>query len=569
MRFWLATLLALGAGPAFASALPVPVADMISGAITGYIRPGFHQLNVEAAALKTDLDALCAAPSAAALADGQAQFKAVALAYARVEFVHIGPLGVGDRLERMLFWPDPKGIALKQVQKALAEKDATAASAESLQGKSVAMQGLGALEFLMFGTGAEDLATADGAYRCSYADAIATLVAGLAVTMDTEWADPAGVTEALEHPKADSDDYRTETEVLEKLAATLVHGTEALRDTRLTPVLGATGATPKPKSALFWRSSLSVPTIAVNFAGLAEFFLDARFTEAMGTTNGWIANGTDFEFENAARARGADYGPDRRCAGRSRAAQGARLSGDHHQLAAGAGGRQPCVGARTLGRDSRHSTETEAMWQRRAFIKAAGAGFAAALLPSRAEALARSELVFASAIQKSGGGYGAALLTETGALVASVDLPDRGHDITFSPLTGKAVVFARQPGTFALVFDPAGREAPETLTSIEGRHFFGHGAFSPDGRLLYATENDFDDARGVIGIYDVMGGYKRVGEFDTYGTGPHEMLLMPKMERCSPLPMAGSRRTRTMAGRSSISTAWIRRWLSSTPGAGR
>ena len=167
------------------------------------------------------------------------------------------------------------------------------------------------------------------------------------------------------------------------------------------------------------------------------------------------------------------------------------------------------------------------MWQRRAFLKAAGAGFAASLLPVQAMALERSELVFASSVQTSSGGFGAVLLGERGDLIASIDLPDRGHDITISREAGRGVVFARQPGTFAVVFDPAGRAAPVTLTSIEGRHFFGHGVFSPDGALLYATESDFEAAQGVIGIYDARDSYRRIGEFPTYGTGPHEMLLMP------------------------------------------
>ncbi len=167
------------------------------------------------------------------------------------------------------------------------------------------------------------------------------------------------------------------------------------------------------------------------------------------------------------------------------------------------------------------------MWQRRAFLRAAGAGFLASLAPRAAEALERSELVFASSIQRKAGGYAAALVTEAGRLITSVDLPERGHDITYSPITGQAVVFARQPGTFALVFDPAGNAPPQTIASSEGRHFFGHGAFSPDGKLLYATENDFDNARGVIGLFDVTDGFRRVGEFDTFGTGPHELLLTP------------------------------------------
>lgn len=165
------------------------------------------------------------------------------------------------------------------------------------------------------------------------------------------------------------------------------------------------------------------------------------------------------------------------------------------------------------------------MWRRRAFLKAAGAGFAASLLPPRAEALERAELVFASSVQLAEGSYGAALVSDRGELISTVALPDRGHDLCFSPRTGQAVVFARQPGTFAVAFDTRGALQPQTLSSIEGRHFFGHGAFSPDGRLLYATENDFEAARGVIGLYDASAGFRRLGEFETFGIGPHELLL--------------------------------------------
>ncbi|MGE0283885.1 MAG: DUF1513 domain-containing protein, partial [Rhizobiaceae bacterium] len=88
------------------------------------------------------------------------------------------------------------------------------------------------------------------------------------------------------------------------------------------------------------------------------------------------------------------------------------------------------------------------------------------------------------------------------------------------------LVFARQPGTFAVVFDHTGKATPVTITSVEGRHFYGHGVFSPDGTLLYATENDFDNAAGMIGIYDARDNFKRVGEFPTHGVGPHELLLL-------------------------------------------
>jgi hypothetical protein len=44
--------------------------------------------------------------------------------------------------------------------------------------------------------------------------------------------------------------------------------------------------------------------------------------------------------------------------------------------------------------------------------------------------------------------------------------------------------------------------------------------------LLYATENDFGGARGVIGIYDAGAAYRRIGEFSSGGIGPHDLVLM-------------------------------------------
>jgi hypothetical protein len=162
---------------------------------------------------------------------------------------------------------------------------------------------------------------------------------------------------------------------------------------------------------------------------------------------------------------------------------------------------------------------------RRAFVRAAGAGLAAALLPRGAWALERTEAVFATAFQRRDGRFGVAVLSEERELVFTLDLPDRGHDVTFDAVSRRSVVFARQPGTFAVVFDHTGRAAPHTIVSVEGRHFFGHGVFSPDGALLYATENDFDNAAGMVGVYDARDGFRRIHEFPTHGVGPHELLL--------------------------------------------
>lgn len=164
-----------------------------------------------------------------------------------------------------------------------------------------------------------------------------------------------------------------------------------------------------------------------------------------------------------------------------------------------------------------------ALIDRRGFVRAAGVSFLAALGPRSLHALERTGAVFASGFRAPDGSFGIATVSERGEIIDRVALPARAHGMAWNAATGRAVAFARRPGTFAMAFDPLSKRAPVIMTSPEGRHFYGHGAFSPDGRILYASENDFDGNRGVIGLYDAANGFARIGEFDALGIGTHDM----------------------------------------------
>ncbi|MFW2230533.1 DUF1513 domain-containing protein [Rhizobium sp. CRRU65] len=162
---------------------------------------------------------------------------------------------------------------------------------------------------------------------------------------------------------------------------------------------------------------------------------------------------------------------------------------------------------------------------RRSFVKAAGLSFLATLTPRSLMALERTDAVYASGIRAADGSFAIATVTERGEIVDQVALPARAHGMAFSASTGKTVAFARRPGTYAMIFDPWNKSEPIVINSREDRHFYGHGAFSPDGRLLYASENDFDGNCGMIGLYDATDRFTRIGEFETYGIGPHDMTV--------------------------------------------
>ena len=188
------------------------------------------------------------------------------------------------------------------MQAALAQSDATATDADTLAGKSVAMQGLGALEFILYGTGADDLATAPQSYRCAYGAAVAANLDGMAGEIELGWQAPDGIAAAWENPGADNALYRDDSEALGELLDVFVNGLELVRDVRLNGFLGQQAADDKPRQALFWRSAQTVPAIGANLEAMRALFDASGLAAALPAASSWIAESIDFEFGNAAKA---------------------------------------------------------------------------------------------------------------------------------------------------------------------------------------------------------------------------------------------------------------------------
>ncbi len=164
---------------------------------------------------------------------------------------------------------------------------------------------------------------------------------------------------------------------------------------------------------------------------------------------------------------------------------------------------------------------------RRTLLRAAGLTAIGCLVGGQQTFAASGEQAFIAARQETAGGYAVAVFGADGIDRKVIPLPGRGHDVAVAPQPGLFVAFARRPGRFAVAV--CGDAAPVCFEAPAGRHFYGHGCFSPAGDLLYATENDFARGQGVVGVYAVAN-WQRLGEFPTYGIGPHELLLLPDGE---------------------------------------
>ncbi|MGE0253422.1 MAG: DUF1513 domain-containing protein [Alphaproteobacteria bacterium] len=163
------------------------------------------------------------------------------------------------------------------------------------------------------------------------------------------------------------------------------------------------------------------------------------------------------------------------------------------------------------------------MLSRRKLLALAAAGGASSLLGGHARASAAGCWLGAR-VDASGRAWASAF-DAAGRHALDIALPDRGHGFAAHPSGRWAVAFARRPGDFARIIDLADATVVRDIAAAAGRHFNGHGVFDAEGRRLFVTETIIASGDGVLGIYDVADGYRRLGEVTTHGLDPHEVRL--------------------------------------------
>ncbi|MDZ7851279.1 MAG: DUF1513 domain-containing protein [Halomonas sp.] len=167
------------------------------------------------------------------------------------------------------------------------------------------------------------------------------------------------------------------------------------------------------------------------------------------------------------------------------------------------------------------------MWQRREFLKAAVVGLGSLGLPPLGWAQREHQNTWLwSAIDDAQGHQLIGYQPATGSH-CRIPVPERCHSGCRRPGCPQIVLFSRRPGRSAHVLDGIRQREITRITAGPAYHFYGHGAFSPDGRYLYATANRIEDGTGVIRVFDAENDYALEGEIDLTGIGPHELRLMP------------------------------------------
>ncbi|MEM9358258.1 MAG: imelysin family protein [Pseudomonadota bacterium] len=247
---------------------------------TKYILPGYQALNTVLGKLSEALQNLCQRPSEAQLKSTRMLFVGVVSAWGRIESIRFGPVVADNRFERIFYWPDRKGRGARQVRRLLAAKDEPALRPGGLAKKSVAVQGVSALEIALFGKNSEVLAD-DSTYRCRYAVAIVQNLSEVTTEIISAWSRDGAFEKVWRSAgEAGNQVYLKPSEVTLDIVSAFDIGLQNLYDLRLAPMAGLGKITKQRQRPPLTRSRTTMALIGANLEGLEDLLFGGGLAEA-------------------------------------------------------------------------------------------------------------------------------------------------------------------------------------------------------------------------------------------------------------------------------------------------
>jgi predicted lipoprotein len=247
--------------------------------LEAHILPGYVRFDAAAKTFADAASALCRVPSADALTDTRAAAREALLAWGRIEHIRFGPVTESQRLDRLLFYPDPRGFARKQIGRLLKRQDASDLAPDKLAGASVAVQGFTAVDHVLFGKGSDALVDPAGthSFRCRYGEALAAGIAQIARDTLAAWQGP--FQNAWLQPGKGNPAFLTPQETTQALLRDYVTELAVVRLQRLAPVLAQAANSSGHVEPILPRSALGVPFLLADIEGTRNLLTASGFTD--------------------------------------------------------------------------------------------------------------------------------------------------------------------------------------------------------------------------------------------------------------------------------------------------
>lgn len=188
-------------------------------------------------------------------------------AWARMEMFASGPLVRQSRRERIAYWPDPRNAVTRGISALMQGEGQSGLSPQDIEDASVAVQGLPALERLLFSQSEQGGNTDALSERaCAVGRAIARNLSAIVSGALTEWKAPQ--TGDLDKLRAGTATKGAADAATSAVLGDLVTGLRILDDRKVPPLYGGKGVLPNEKKAESWRSHRSERDLLMNIKSL-------------------------------------------------------------------------------------------------------------------------------------------------------------------------------------------------------------------------------------------------------------------------------------------------------------
>ncbi len=267
-----------------------PVLDPVP-LIETWLLPRYDALTAAATAQKEAWTRFCASPDAAGIAPLKIAYGKAADAWNAVEFVTFGPISLSLRSDRLSFFPDKRNAITRALSETIADPDDARLQPQRFAQASAAVQGLPALERLLFEEAAAAALAAgpEVPRRCALGTAIAGNVAAIAGEIRAAWGNRtegllADIVAGKGNPALFPDVNALPGMILTDLSGAF----QRVTDQKLLPVLGSGPADAKPALADSWRSGRS-GRVAANMVKSADALLQAVALQLPSRPQ-WVVN---------------------------------------------------------------------------------------------------------------------------------------------------------------------------------------------------------------------------------------------------------------------------------------
>lgn len=274
----LAALLSLAA---ITACTPPPQQRLLNDTANTSLLPAHRDFALASAQLYEASQRFCQAPDQAGLDASRERWRHSAVAWSALQFKGFGPLTSDNQSWKIQFWPDKKNLVARKLEALLTGEEVI--DRELIAKRSVVIQGLSALEYLLFDAKAGQLAMYQGepSRRCAALTAIAAHQQQLSEQLHRDWLPEHGnYIATFTRPGADNPHYPDHQQAIASIVESLVAGAELIKRDKLERPLGlASDAGHQQRYLLeWWRSAFSREAIIGNLNAMQRLYLaDQRY----------------------------------------------------------------------------------------------------------------------------------------------------------------------------------------------------------------------------------------------------------------------------------------------------